>query len=253
MHSAIYTGQLSHRRFQPKVHQFTYSVFMMYLDLDELEQVFNKSVYWSLSHWAPAQFKRSDYFAGKHANLKTAVIEKVREETGIAIDGPVRLLTNLRYFGVNFNPISIYYCFDLHEKLQAMLLEVTNTPWRERQQYVLACDPNAIKQRIVFNKTLHVSPFNSMAFRYHWYSQLPAEQLSVHMQNIYVESEEKVFDATLKLSREEITAARLNLILLRFPLMTMQVVFNIYWQALRLFLRKVPVYRHPGKQGKELL
>ena len=253
MHSGIYRGRLRHRRFQPKNHQFEYPVFMMYLDLDELSEVFAQSPFWSNRCWAPARFKREDYFAPEQPNLKQAVIAKVQQVAGLEIDGPVRLLTNVRYFGFVFNPISIYYCFDRYEKLQAMLVEVTNTPWKERCQYVLSCDPQRDKQRIIFDKAMHVSPFHDMAFRYHWFSQVPSEVLRVHMQNIHTETGENVFDATLQLERQAISKWNLNAILLRYPLMTMQVVVNIHWQALRLFLRKVPVYKHPGKQENESL
>jgi uncharacterized protein len=253
MNSAIYRGRVRHRRFQPKGHEFEYPVFMMYLDLDELDQVFSLSRLWSLTQRAPAQFKRTDYFAPEEKDLKQAVVKKVRQQTGLKIDGAVRLLTNLRYFGFVFNPISIYYCFDRDENLQAMMLEVTNTPWRERHQYVLACDPKTKKQRITFDKAMHVSPFNPMAFEYHWFSQLPEEKLQVHMQNIHAETGENIFDASLTLSREAISTRSLNRILLRYPFMTGQVVFNIYWQALKLFFHKVPLYRHPGRQEKESL
>ncbi len=248
MHSAIYTGRLQHRRFSPKHHEFEYPVFMMYLDLDEITEVFSLSRFWSAKHRAAARFNRADYFSGDDSDLKTAVLNRVNSELELSLDGRVRLLTNLRYFGFVINPISIYYCFDQNEKLQAMLLEVTNTPWRERHQYVLRCDPSAEKQRITFDKAMHVSPFNPMTFVYHWYSQIPSEALRVHMQNIHLETHEKVFDATLSLTRESITAKSLNRILVRFPVMTVQVVFNIYWQALKLLLKKVPVFSHPAKQ-----
>ena len=247
MNSAIYKGFVRHRRFQPKQHKFQQSVFMLYLDLDELEDVFRHKRFWSLERKNIAYFKRQDYFDGKQSDLKQAVIQIVKEQTHIDITGPVILLTNIRYFGYVFNPISIYYCFDQNSQLLAMVLEVTNTPWKERHHYVLACDPESPKLRTVFSKQLHVSPFNSMNFNYQWLSTKPNKQLHIHMQNRTLESNELIFDATLSLTRSPISAFNLNTILVKYPFMTMHIVANIHWQALKLLIRRVPFYKHPDK------
>ena len=133
MHSAIYQGFLRHRRFLPHAHRFSYRVFMMYLDLDELDSVLAVSPFWSKQSWYPARFQRSDFFGDPSVALKQAVVDRIFEETGYRHEGSVRMLANLRYFGYMQNPISCYYCFDAAgERVEHLVLEVTNTPWGER-------------------------------------------------------------------------------------------------------------------------
>lgn len=249
--SAIYTGWVRHRRMRPTAHSFRYKVFMVYLDLDELEQTFGLSRLWSTKRWAPARFDRRDFHGDPGVPLKQSVQQTIRDVTGVSHAGPVRMLANLRYFGLVMNPLCTYYCFDEQDQtVQFIVAEVTNTPWRERHAYVLRCDAGAAHQNLTFAKALHVSPFNSMAMSYRWISNAPGEKMLIHLENW--QEDAKVSDATLNLRREAVSASSLNLAILRYPWMTAKVAMAIYWQALRLWIKKVPLVAHPGKKSESL-
>jgi DUF1365 family protein len=255
MHSALYIGQLNHRRFAPRSHAFSYGLFMVYLDLAELDQVFRGRWLWSVRRFALARFRREDHLGDPAVPLDRAVRDLVERETGAAPRGPIRLLTHLRYLGYCFNPVSLYYCYGSDgESLETVVAEVNNTPWGERHCYVLPV-PAAGGQpplRFTFDKCFHVSPFMPAAIRYDWRLVPPGEKLSVYMGCFESRAANdgkgdlKLFDATLRLNRREISAATLARALLRFPWMSAQVILGIYWQALRLWLKRVPVYDHPA-------
>jgi len=257
--SAIYSGTVWHQRLSPKRHAFKYSVFMMYLDLAELDQVFAGSILWSSRQWSPARFKRSDFFGDSAISLADTVRDSVEQATGNRPLGPIRLLANIRYWGFIINPISCYYCFDSSgSRLEAVLLDVTNTPWNERQQYVLPCDSQSSEQKISFNKEMHVSPFMPMNMAYQWCGSAPDEQLVFSLSNYLIDGNKsdsnntlsenrKVFSAGVNLRREDITPLALSKILWRFPLMTLKVFFGIHWQALKLWLKGLKIFAHPSR------
>lgn len=259
MHSALYRGWLRHRRFAPRAHEFSYPLFMVYLDLAELDQVFRGRWLWSTRQWAIARFDRADHLGEPGVPLDEAVRDLVLRETGARPAGPIRLLTHLRYLGHCFNPVSFYYCFDAADKtVECVVAEVNNTPWGERHCYVLSSPngdaPREHYQRYQSAKVFHVSPFMPMNLDYTWGFSQPGETLNVHMalaQHASPPSPDGnpqiVFDATLRLNHAPITGAQLAGVLLRFPLMTAQVVAAIHWQALRLWLKRVPVHTHPAK------
>jgi DUF1365 family protein len=248
MHSALYRGQLRHRRFAPRGHEFSYPLFMMYLDLAELDRVFARRWFWSAKRAALAYLRRDDYFGDAAIPLDEAVRRRVASETGLRPAGPIRMLTHLRLFGFNFNPVTFYYCFDRADsKVETIVAEITNTPWKERYAYVLTQKMNISKSaslRFKFAKSFHVSPFMGMDYEYDWRFSLPGERLSVHMENLA--AGDKTFDATLGLERSEITGTTLAKALLTFPTMPLRVVVGIYWQALRLWLKRIPFHSHPA-------
>jgi len=253
MHSALYTGRLRHRRFAPRPHAFEHRLYMAWLDLAELDQVFRGRWLWSARRPALAWFNRADYLGDAALPLDQAVRERVASETGIRLEGPVRLLTHLRTFGHCFNPVSLYYCYDATgERVEAIAAEITNTPWKERHTYVLPARDSASRGKTLrfrFGKTFHVSPFMPMDLEYDWRFTPPGQRLAVHMQN--QRAGQALFDATLALERREISGANLAIALAAYPFATLQVVGAIYWQALRLWLKRIPFHVHPAKRAEE--
>jgi uncharacterized protein len=248
LNSCIYAGRVRHRRFGAIPHQFSYQLFMVYLDLSELDRVFAGRWLWSTRRAALARFTRVDHLGDPGTDLDASIRDLVEKETGRRPQGPIRLLTHLRYFGYCFNPVSFYYCFAADgERVDSIVSEVNNTPWGERHVYVLnAGGGQAVTGRSLdLRKRFHVSPFMPMDIDYDWRFNQPAERLSVHMQNF--RQGEKIFDATLSMDRRPIDATSLASTLLRQPFMTARVVTAIYFQALRLWLKRVPLHHHPAQ------
>ncbi len=250
MTSCLYTGVLRHRRHLPRPHRFRYRVFMPFLRLDELPALFDGVPLWSARRPAPGWFRRADFLGDPARDLEDEVRRRILEETGRQHTGPIYLLANLRYFGLQMNPLCCYYCYaEDGTTLEYLVAEVTNTPWNERHSYVMQASADGGTLRSDFDKNFHVSPFNPMAMRYQWRSNTPGDRLAIHLANSTDEG--TVFDATLALRAEPLTAGNLNRMLLRYPLMTAKVAAAIYWQALRLFIKRMPLYPHPktGSSG----
>ncbi len=272
--SCLYEGSVRHRRMGAVTNEFRYPLFMAYLDLDELPGCFDGHWLWSARRPALAWFRRCDYLGDPSVALIDAVRELVAERTGVRPRGPIRLLTHLRYFGNCFNPVSFYYCFDISgERVEAVVADVTNTPWGERHAYVMAVQDSAHRgtvrlMRARLEKQLHVSPLMGMDHSYDWRLTEPGEQLLVHIESrradeLHRASEPRsadepqraseplradspsVFDATLSLHRRELTPSALRGALLRYPFLTARILARIYIHALRLKLRGARYFPHP--------
>lgn len=234
---------------RPVPHVFSYRLFMMYLDLAELPNLFARRRFWSARKPALARFRRSDHFGDPSVPLDESVRRLVERETGVRPEGPIRLLTHLRYFGHVFNPVSFYYCFDGNsETVETIVAEVNNTPWGERHCYVLPQHRDhgsGDHHRYRPEKAMHVSPFMEMDVEYDWRFNNPADRLTVHMENSC--GGRKTFDATLDLNRKEISSSALTGVLLAYPLMTVRIIVAIYWQAALLWLKGTPVHDHPSR------
>ncbi len=252
--SAIYYGRVWHCRHQPRQHEFNYNVYMVYLDLDELDSVFSQSRWWGKKNsqensrpsglWPLVQFRRRDFFRNFDKPLPEAVRDWVAVKTGERPVGPIRMLANLRCFGFLINPIVCYYVFDdKGEHVKYVIGEVTSTPWGERIQYLVPAGPDGAVDQHEFSKQMHVSPFHGMNMHYQWSSSAPGQALQLNINNL--EQGTCVFQAQLQLQRVAMTAKTQAKAVKQFPLMTLKVASAIYWQALKLFVKGVPVRPHP--------
>lgn len=270
--SALYEGTVRHRRFTPVEHEFSYRLYMAYLDLDELPGVLDPFPGWSARGRALTRFERSDFMGPAERPLAECARDEVEAATGERPEGPVRLLSGLRHFGHHFNPVSFYYLFGTDgETLEAVIADVKNIPWGERHPYVLSKggqtpfrnggdsgEGAAGPLEGEFAKVLHVSPLMGMGHRYSLRTSVPGERLAVHIESRPVGEgpggEAKAFDATLSLSRHELTRASATRMLARYPLMSLKVIAGIYWQSLKLKRKGARYSPHPeGKKPKGFL
>ena len=240
--SCIYEGVIRHRRLEPR-REFRHRLALAYLDLEELPRLLGGQLV--SPRPGVLRFRRRDYLGDPVLPLDHAVRELVSEHAGEPPAGPIRLLTHLRSFGHCFNPVSFYYCFGAPgERLEAVVAEVTNTPWGERHAYVLgAGDAGGGVVKAQFEKAMHVSPFMGMNHRYHMRATTPGRTLSVHIGSSCAGT--TVFDATLSLRRRELTRASMAGATARYPFATVRVLALIYAHALGTALAGAPVHPHP--------
>lgn len=252
MKSCIYEGSIRHRRFAPIENSFRYPLFFFYLDLEELNWVFQGQPFFGVDSSNLAVFRSRDHLFPTDLPLNEAFRDFVREETGLSLEGPVRLLTHLAYFFYCFNPVSFYYCFSKDEEsLDLIVAEVNNTPWGERFFYFFSREDNLAREprkRYRFAKAFHVSPFFDVDLDYDWRFNLPQSRLNTHF--ILEDRGQKVFDATLTTERKDLSQVNLTSYLLRYPFLTLRVIFRIHWQAVRLWYKGATFYRHPKKRRK---
>lgn len=250
VHSAIYRGVVRHRRHGSPQRTFAYRLWFAYLDLDELDAVFEGRWLWSRERTNVVSFRRADFLGPHSLPLRDAVRARVWAELRRTPVGPVRMLTVPRCLGIAFNPVTFYYCFAADGvTLDAVVAEITNTPWQERHAYVLDArgSPGTVRAR--FAKQFHVSPFLGMEQTYEWFLSPPGQRLAVHMKNRA--DGEVVHEATLALRREPWTKGSLARALLRHPFLTGKFLAAIYWQALRLWLCRAHFHPHPKLATQE--
>ncbi len=252
LESAIYSGFVRHRRFTPRHHEFSYPLFMLLLKLDELPELFER--FWQMGsgrvHWA--RFKREDYIGDPELSAAAAVRQKIAQLLGQpadSVDGDVFLLGQMRYLGVYFSPLNLYF-LKQQQGFRYMLAEVSNTPWNQRHYYLI--DLADIRPH---DKAFHVSPFNPMEQRYHWQIIPPDASRKKSLVHIELHGAEtaaqKVFDATMLLKRAPLNQKQLNRVLIKTPVQTASIVAAIHWQALKLLFKRVPLYPHPEKGRTE--
>lgn len=240
--SCLFVGNVRHRRFTPIEHSLNYRLFMPCLDLDELEMLQSKVWGFGTKWWHWARFKRSDYLGS--GDLKQAVLTKVAQLGGEALDGKVKAVVHLRYFGIYFSPVNFYYIYDQQQRWRYLLAEVSNTPWDQRHYYLLDANNQATWKHA---KAFHVSPFNPIEQEYLWKIKPIDERLAIHLE---CHRATKEFDATLKMAKQPLNSAVLLKHLIATPIMAVKVTIGIYWHALKLWIKGAPFYPHPESEDK---
>jgi DUF1365 family protein len=246
--SALYTGQLTHARSEPRENVFSYRVSFFLLDLDELPELDRRLGLLAVNRRGVVSFRDADHFADPRRTTKENVLALLAGQKIDLAGGHVLMLAQLRVLGYVFNPVSFFYCYDADGQLAAIVSEVSNT-FGERLPEVLSPanqvpsrNPSAVS--FTHDKRLHVSPFLGLDQSYRYFFSEPGERLYARI-DVFERNGSRPLVATLTGERRELTNASLTRTLLAYPLMPARVTALIHWQALRLFLKRVPFHHKP--------
>lgn len=242
----LWDGDVWHGRNTPRRHAFRLPLFMTGIDLDRLPEL--EAALRPRLTFLPqlARFRREHHLGDPERPLAEAARDRVEAEFGFRPRGAVLLLTHLSLFGFRFNPVSFYFLLDEAGAVDALLLEVNNTPWNEQHVYALDARYRYGVLRFEEPKRFHVSPFMGLDQRYRFRFDLAPGAMAIDKTN--VEGGRPIFGARLRLCRQPFSRAALRRMLLRHPFMTARVFAGVYWQALRLWLKGVPYVPHPAER-----
>ena len=249
----LFSGWVSHQRSQPKTHSFRYKIFQIWLDVEQPEAIDKVSRWWSSNRFNLVRFKRASFLPSE-LDLYQQIQLTIKQHTNMDFNGKAYLLASLDYWGYGYNPVTFICCYE-NSKLRFLISEVHNTPWGERFCYVHETnldESNGSHQadchEALFDKAFHVSPFMPMGLKYQWKYKVDEHNFFMKM-NLY-EDNRSIFNATLKLKGEQLTTKQANQIPFRYPLMCVKVLLAIYWQALKLWLKKIPFHSYPKENHK---
>lgn len=250
--SHLYLGKISHRRFSPKNHSFNYSLFMLALDVADVENADSGIGLFGFSWYHPLRFVEKDYLRGEPFSLSTRITNKVQELNGYTEIDKIVMLVQVRSFGVYFSPANFYFCYDHAGECTQMLAEVSNTPWNERHYYLVDLLGEGEK---INKKNFQVSPFMDIDMSYFWQVKPPSnnsDRLVINIENKRINelngTIEKVFDANLQMKKQAFTQKSLFKVWCQLPVMSLKIVTTIYWQAVKLFIKRIPFIGYQNKQ-----
>lgn len=245
MQNAIYTGYVKHKRFSPTRHSFSYRISLFFINLSQLDEIGNTSPILSVNRFNLLSLQGKNYLPSYSGCLLDRVKSALQDCGEDFSPEKVYLLTNLSYLGFCYNPVSFYYCYDSDKELRHILAEVNNTPWNERFIYSLKCVPTIQKHKFITKKSFHISPFLPMSMEYRWYVCNPSNNLTIHIKTF--EQSLASFSATMSLKRCAFSKNNILKSFVTYPLMSQKVLFSIYLQAFKMWLKRFPFFQHPEK------
>ncbi|GAA58991.1 hypothetical protein P20652_0850 [Pseudoalteromonas sp. BSi20652] len=244
MTSAVYLGDIKHRRFAVKEHRFSYPLYMMWVDINNPGQLNGVHKQLGTSGLKALKFNQADYIQNISDPHHSSLIERAHIKlAALGVNETfthVYMLGQLRCLGVYFSPVNFYFFGNSDNDFVYMIAEVSNTPWNERHYYLVP-----LEKKVNFKKIFSVSPFMNLDMDYHWHIRQSLDKILIHIEN--KRDEVLLFDASLRLKRVELTNNEVSQLLKRFPAMTWSIFKGIYSQALKLFIKRIPFIGHSGK------
>lgn len=246
MNSCLYEATVMHQRLEPLSHRFEYKIFMFYLDLQEIDEVASRLHFLSRNRFNLFNFRDADHLTLSATQVRENLQEYLRSNGMDLSGGRIMLLTHLRTLGHLFNPVSFYFCFDADGKPVCAIPEVGNTYGELKpfflNQGTLSGDAFEAQTR----KNFYVSPFMDLDIDFDWSLKIPGERLELYVDDL--KAGQRILVSSLTGVRKELTDANLLRYSIRFPFITVKVIGAIHWQALRLYLKKLPYRRKADRQ-----
>ncbi len=248
MNSCLYKAKVMHHRLAPKQHSFHYNVFMFYLDLDEIDSLAKRLKFMSRNRFNLFNFRDKDHLQlprenpDKSKNIRGHLTDYL-QSNGVNIgNGRIIVLTNLCTFGYQFNPVSFYFCYDEEDKPLCSVVEVCNT-FLEMKPYFLGKEV-MVGDTFKLNTTkyFYVSPFIEMDTNFDFDLEIPGDKLKLKIDD-YDKNGKRFFISTLNGQQKPLKDSTLLLYFFSFPLITLKVIGLIHWQALKLWLKKIPYHK----------
>jgi len=242
--SCIYSGFVTHRRFKPKRHFFTYKTFSLLIDLYEIKKLEKKIKFFSYNKFNILSFSDSDHGPRDGSSLINWVkntLSKAKIDIG---SGAIKLLCYPRFFGYVFNPLSIFYCYNENSQLKAILYEVKNT-FNEQHTYVFSVPHSSNLILHKCHKKFYVSPFIEMKAFYNFRLLNPGKILNVFIKQS--DDEGTLLTACQVGKKIEMSSKNLLFQFLRHPFMSFKVILGIHFEALRLWIKGVKLVKRKKK------
>lgn len=255
-------ARIRHRRYTPKAHAFEYEMGYVLVNIDAIAEACERSPFWSYNRFNLMSLHDKDFLTSDGHSTRDSIRDAIMQQLGQSVSSmqPIYALTLPSYLGVAFNPVSFYWVYDEQQTtLKFIAAHITNTPWHERFLYCFNCaqSESAVSNdhepvyRFLLDKQFHVSPFMPMQLKYDWRFKLDQgheqqknhSHSAIHMQ--LKQHGQLVFDATMQFELKPLTTWQQHLFPITYPLQSIKIVWAIYWQALRLFIKRIPFFSHP--------
>ena len=249
MKSSFCNGSVIHNRLNPKPHRFKYHMSWCLFDLDSIDEVFNHSKLWSLNKWNLVSIRNEDYINSKTDSIKSKAQSYIKKQTNKDFNGKIFLFTHPRYMGFGFNSVNFYLCYE-GENIVYILSEINNTPWKQKHVYFHDINHSInhptikpTEYEFKFQKEFHISPFVDMAIDYLWKFTINQESLQVSMQ--LNQNEKLLMNVNLNTNLTLIHNNNLMKWTVKKPFQALKMFAGIYWQAFKLWTKKIPFLTHP--------
>ncbi|MCX7553925.1 DUF1365 domain-containing protein [Marinicella sp. S1101] len=260
-HCQVYTklskadGFVIHSRRTPKNHRFKYRMCWFFLDLKHLDDLAGQSKLFAHNKWGITAIHDKDYINPSSQPIITKLSAFIKQKTGKDYEGDAWLFTHPRFLGYGFNSVNFYFCYQ-DRQLLYIVSEINNTPWGEKHLYLHdfldhktildAADNHHVFE---FDKQFHISPFVPMDVHYCWKFRVEKEHLSIKMS--LNKNDVNVMNVVLDTNITPIMENEVNRVVFSRPFQCWKMSLGIYWQAFKLWIKKVPIFDHPATKKPE--